>query len=314
MPPWLPRVTLTSLDTNNLSTNQLPCHLPCPDSAYSTKPFLLPTPVHNAQPLTGHFLVSEQTHITQSSQALLLQGIRAQPSNYQVFITVFLGFQLFLVPCATVETDVMGENWRFAFPSGEVVMAAASAMPTQCSPGTQSQAQQTGCQHCVNGDPTSSYCFARVTSIAPGPGWAKSTGQGWEDRYSKFSPSSYTAESGCWAEGPLILIWLGHFSIYFRYIFVCYVIPPYFMDLIVYATDFLPASLQLFLITSAVPGRFPLQQCLAERGAYVRGASEAGRNHLCLIFYQSPCSNVYKASPMVGKFRINYYLQFPVQH
>jgi hypothetical protein len=49
-----------------------------------------------------------------------------------------------------------------------------------------------------------------------------------------------------------------------------------------FVTDLLPGSLQLFLITAAVPARSPLQGSLAERGAYVKRLEKL-RKLLCLF-------------------------------
>lgn len=69
----LPGVMLTSFDTSNLSTTQSPICLPCPDSAYSVKPFLLPMP---ARDLHSPTLVTSLFQKRHATVPILLQGIK----------------------------------------------------------------------------------------------------------------------------------------------------------------------------------------------------------------------------------------------
>lgn len=71
--------------------------------------------------------------------------------------------------------------------------------------------------------------------------------------------------------------------------------------------------LQLFLIRAVVLRRSHLPGCLAVKQVCVRGLgklTEIFSFFVCLMFGWSLCSNVCKASPMVGKFRINYCCNF----
>lgn len=81
------------------------------------------------------------------------------------------------------------------------------------------------------------------------------------------------------------LAWSLYYSISYCFISF-YVISFYFTGLVVFATNLLLGSLQLLLITAAVPRGSPPQGCLEDRGAYVRGLGKLTETvFVCLMFY-----------------------------
>lgn len=137
-----PRAMLTSLDTSNLSTIQSPSCLPCPDSAYSAKPFLLPMPAHDLHSATLVISLFQKKNMPFSQSCFKGSKLVFRLPSFHYCVSGFL----FL--CATAETDVIRNTWRFAVLPCEVIMAIPK---TQCQLSAHlrplSQAQQTRCQH-----------------------------------------------------------------------------------------------------------------------------------------------------------------------